>query len=149
MANNVLNVLSNEYRNNLDEIDELVASLKRSGASRSERRAILRTASRQNKLSAKAQEKAQEQAYEYYKQVIDKDMVYFFTMLGLTMIEDYHWQEKDTDHGQISSLFDRLQAKMRKYEETDLDKLVDKFYELSEIKLVSNQQEYDEEYKKD
>ena len=154
MANeSFFNVLSNEYRSNYDEINDIAATIRSTGASRAERRRIQKMICRQTKLTERAQKRAQDSvnkdAYEHYKNVTDRDMVYFFAMLGLTMIEDYHWYEKDNDHGQISSLFDRVQAKMRKYEKLDLKELTKKFYDESEIILVSNQQEFDEESEKE
>ena len=126
MKNNYqgLNVLSNQSRKNLDianidTIDEVANMIKSSGASRGERRRLEKALAKTNKLSAKALKKAQEkvnyEAYEEYKDITDLDFVHFNAILGLVMCDDYHWKEDGLDHGQITSLFERIQTKMAKY----------------------------------
>ena len=56
-------------------------------------------------------------AYEKYRDITDNDFVHFNAILALVMYEDYHWKETDEqDHGQITSLLERIQKKLRKYQ---------------------------------
>lgn len=121
--NQGLNFLSNQARDNLtnmDTIDEVANMIKASGASRGERRRLEKALAKTTKLSNKARAKAQcnldYSAYEEFREITDLDFVHFNAVLGIVMYEDYHWKEDENqEHGQILSLFERIQAKMRKY----------------------------------
>ena len=157
--NSVSNVLSNAKRNelidvnNFDTIDEVANMIKAHGASRGERRRLEKALAKTNKLSAKALKKAQErvnyEAYESYKESVDMDFTHFNAILGLVMVEDYHWKEDDT-HDQITSLFDRFQAKMQKYNKLDwtTQDICKYLKELTGVTLITDHQKNIEEFEK-
>lgn len=153
MKNNYqgLNVLNNKTRSampditNIDTIDEVANMIKSSGASRGERRRLEKALAKTNKLSAKALQKAQSKvnmkAYEEYREIAELDFVHFNAILGLVMCEDYHWKEKDSEeHGQLFSLFDRIQAKMKKYNKLGYStkQVCERFEEVSGIMLMTD-----------
>ena len=157
--NSVSNVLSNAKRNelidvnNFDTIDEVANMIKAHGASRGERRRLEKALAKTNKLSAKALKKAQDrvnyEAYEAYKESVDMDFTHFNAILGLVMVEDYHWKEDDT-HDQITSLFDRFQAKMQKYNKLDwtTQDICKYLKELTGVTLIPDHQTNIEEFEK-
>ena len=117
--NNIpLNVFSNSYRQENDQIQEVANMINNSGMSRSQRRRLEKTLSKTNKLSQKAMDKLENKAYKKYREIVDVDFVHFNAILGLVMYEDYHWKEEATqEHGQITSLMERIQKKMLKYQD--------------------------------
>lgn len=122
-----LNVLSNSGRDALndnimhdDVIDAVANMINTSGKNRAQRRRLERGLARTNKLTEKAQKKINNSLYEEYKSVTDKDFVHFNAILALVMYDDYRWREtEENDHGQITSLLERIQKKMTKYLEMD------------------------------
>lgn len=120
-----LNVLSNDSREtlnnnimNTDVIDAVANMINTSGKNRAQRRRLEKGLARTNKLSEKAQKKLDYSLYHEYKAVTDKDFVHFNAILALVMFEDYRWIEtEENDHGQITSLLERVQKKMLKYKD--------------------------------
>lgn len=115
-SNLPFNVLSNQTKKETDEIDEIANMINNSGANRAQRRRLEKTLAKTTKLSQKAMDKLSEKAYKEYTEITDKDFVHFNAVLGMVMYEDYHWTEDENqEHGQITSLMERIQKKMRKY----------------------------------
>lgn len=110
------NVLSNQYIKESDQIDEIANMINNSGANRAQRRRLEKTLAKTTKLSQKAMDKLSEKAYKEYMDITDRDFIHFNAVLGMVMYEDYHWTEDETqEHGQITSLMERIQKKMKKY----------------------------------
>ena len=87
------------------------------GVSRTERKQILRALNKTTRLTEKAQKRLDQSAYEKYRDITDLDFVHFNAILGLVLYEDYHWKEDENqEHGQITSMMERIQKKMRKYQ---------------------------------
>lgn len=117
MKNEPLNVLSSTYRKKLSPVDEVAQMLTAPGVSRTERKQILRALNKTTKLTEKAQKRLDQSAYEKYRDITDLDFVHFNAILGLVLYEDYHWKEDENqEHGQITSMMERIQKKMRKYQ---------------------------------
>ncbi len=121
MDNNTpLNVFSNQYRQENNQIDQIANMINTSGANRGQRRRLEKTLAKTTKLSQKAMAKLEDKAYEKYMGIAERDFVHFNAILGLVMYEDYHWKEsEDQEHGQILSLMERIQKKMKKYQDMD------------------------------
>ena len=102
-----------------------------SGQNRSQRRRLEKSLGRVENIMEHTQKHLDRSAYAEYQKAVDKNFIHFFAILGLTMIEDYNWRESpDNDHGQITSLFQRVDKKIKKYSEMgytteDLVKLLD------------------------
>lgn len=117
MKNEPLNVLSSTYREKLSPVDEVAQMLTAPGVSRTERKQILRALNKTTRLTEKAQKRLDQSAYEKYRDITDLDFVHFNAILGLVLYEDYHWKEDENqEHGQITSMMERIQKKMRKYQ---------------------------------
>ena len=141
---NMMNVLDNSFRNKVmeqDVIDTVANMINTSGANRAQRRRLEKGLARANKLSEKAQKKLDYSAYNKYKAITDEDFVHFNAVLALVMYEDYRWEEDpDAEHGQITSLMERIQKKMRKLQKDGYSTkdIVNRVYELTGIQLVSD-----------
>lgn len=117
MKNEPLNVLSSAYREKLSPVDEVAQMLTAPGVSKTERKQILRALNKTTRLTEKAQKRLDQSAYEKYRDITDLDFVHFNAILGLVLYEDYHWKEDENqEHGQITSMMERIQKKMRKYQ---------------------------------
>lgn len=142
--NDIKNVLDNSFRNKImeqDVIDSVANMINSSGANRAQRRRLEKGLARANKLSEKAQKKLDYSAYNKYKAITDKDYVHFNAVLALVMYEDYRWKEDpDAEHGQITSLMERIQKKMRKLKDKgyETEDIVNRVYELTGIQLISD-----------
>ena len=123
-----------------DAITEVANMLNNSGKNRSQRRRLERSLRQIDRITTHAQERLDKSAYEEYERRVDQNFIHFFAILGLTFLEDYNWKEDDT-HGQIVSLFKRVDAKIRKYAELgyDTDGLVELLEEKTGIELVPNE----------
>ncbi|MBR6289324.1 MAG: hypothetical protein IKR19_08315 [Acholeplasmatales bacterium] len=140
-TNNPLNVMSNQKRSEINQVDEIADMINKSAVNRAQRRRIEKSIARTTKLSQKTMEKLQNSAYEKYKEVTDKDFVHFNAILALVMYEDYHWKEDENqDHGQITSLMERIQKKMRKYQDLEYstEDLAREVYKKTGILLISD-----------
>ena len=85
------------------------------------------------------QNRVDRSAYTQYQKAVDENFLHFYSILALTMKEDYHWREDET-HDQISSLLERIDNKIKKYAEKgytteDLVKLLN---ETCDIQLISD-----------
>ena len=139
-----LNVLSNrsflddlQDRNAVNEVTAMVSS----AGNRRTRRKIEKSLIKTENILRYADKKASERANEEIIKRTDSNYVHFFAILALTMYEDYHWQESaDNDHGQITSLMERLNKKMVKYEEYSTDEIVKMVDDLMGILLLTDKQ---------
>lgn len=137
-----LNVLSQktvkDYMSD-DCIQDVANLLKAKGGNRNQRRRLEKSLGKVETVISHAQKKVDDSAYREYQKAVDKNYVHFFSCLALTMIEDYGWKESpDNDHGQISSLMERVDKKIKKYvdmgyETEDIVNLVD---DITGIRLV-------------
>ena len=112
------NVLSNASRDSMSTVDQVSQMLSAPGVSKSERKQIRRALNKTRQLTSKAQARLDQSAYEKYRDITDMEFVHFNAVLALTMYHDYRWTEDDSqEHGQITSLMERIQKRMRKYQE--------------------------------
>ena len=114
-----LNVLKqksiSEYMSD-DCIQDVANLLKSKGGNRSQRRRLEKSLNKVENVLSHAQRRVDDSAYREYQKAVDRNYVHFFSCLALTMIEDYGWQEtEDNDHGQITSLLERVDKKIKKY----------------------------------
>lgn len=129
-----LNVLNNtsklDYMSD-DCIQEVANMINASGNNRSQRRRLEKSLSKVENIMEHTQKRVDRSAYEEYQKAVDKNFIHFYAILGLTMIEDYKWKEtEDNDHGPITSLFERVDKKIKKYSDMgysteDLVKMLD------------------------
>jgi len=140
-----LNVLSqkkpSEYMSD-DAIKDVANMINASGENRSQRRRIERSLRKVENITAHAQKHLDYSAYKHYQKAVGENYVHFFACLGLTMIEQYGWRETpDNNHGQISSLIERVDNTIKKYakQECTTEDLVEKFEEITGISLVAEQ----------
>lgn len=123
---------------NLDTVDQVAALINSKTTNRSQRRRLEKSLKRVNTIYNHVQNQVDLSAYKQYQKAVDENFVHFYSVLALTMKEDYHWREDET-HDQISSLLERVDNKIKKYAEKkytteDLVKLVN---EKCDIQLVS------------
>ena len=135
---NVLNI-SNRI-DNPDAVDQVAALIDSKAKSPSQRKRLERALKKVDTIYKYAQEKVNYNAYKEYQKAVDKNYVHFFSILALTMKEDYLWREDDT-HDQLSSLLERVGKKIDKYANMnysteDLSNLVE---ERIGIKLVPDE----------
>ena len=145
MENNLpLNVLSNQSRTEVtldQQIDEIANLINATGGNRAQRRRIEKSIAKTTRLSEKTIKKIENSAYEKYRDITDKDYVHFNAILALVMYEDYHWKETDEqEHGQITSLMERIQKKIRKYQNMNYSTkdIVKEVYKKTGILLISD-----------
>ena len=101
-----------------DAITTVANMINTSGANRKQRKAIAKSLNKVETIMNHCQKRVNYKAYEEYQKAVDSNFLHFFACLGLTMLEDYHWKEtEDNDHGQITSLFQRVGKKIDKYAE--------------------------------
>lgn len=140
-----LNVLSqkkpSEYMSD-DCIQDVANMLKSKGGNRSQRRRLEKSLGRVETVLSHVQKRVDNSAYKEYQKAVDKDYVHFFSCLALTMIEDYGWNEtEDNEHGQITSLLERVDRKIRKYSDLGYttEDLTHKLDEMTGILLVPDE----------
>lgn len=140
-----LNVLSqkkpSEYMSD-DCIQDVANMLKSKGGNRSQRRRLEKSLGRVETVLSHVQKRVDDSAYREYQKAVDKNYVHFFSCLALTMIEDYGWKEtEDNEHGQITSLLERVDKKIKKYAELGYttEDLTHKLDEMTGILLVPDE----------
>lgn len=137
-----LNVLSQktvkDYMSD-DCIQDVANLLKAKGGNRNQRRRLEKSLGKVETVISHAQKKVDDSAYREYQKAVDKNYVHFFSCLALTMIEDYGWKEtEDNEHGQITSLLERVDKKIKKYAELGYttEDLVNKVEDITGLLLV-------------
>lgn len=125
---NVLNVLNRI--DSPDAIEQVANFINSKAKSPSQRKRLERALGKVNTIYKYAQDKVNLDAYKQYQAAVDQNFLHFFSILALTMKEDYHWREDD-NHDQISSLLEKVDNKINKYANKgytteDLIELVDK-----------------------
>lgn len=139
-----LNVLS--QRSFLDDYKDRnavneVAAMVNTAGNRRTRRKIEKSLIKTENILRYADKKAAERANEEIIKRTDSNYVHFFAILALTMYEDYRWRESDdNDHGQITSLMERLNKKMVKYEGYSTEEVVKIVDDLTGILLLTDKQ---------
>lgn len=127
-----LNVLADkkpEFIMTDDAVSQVADMINSSNKNRNQRRRLERTLRKIDNITSHAQDHLDKSAYKEYEKRVDKNFLHFFAILGLCMMEDYNWKEDET-HGQIVSLFKRMEKKINKYADMgysteDLIKLLD------------------------
>lgn len=112
-----LNVLSKNFEDRLvqeDSIDQVARMINQSGKNRSQRRRLERQLGRVQTVMSQCQKRVDKSAYKEYQDRLDENFLHFFATLAIVLKEDYHWREDET-HDQITSLMDRMNAKLNKY----------------------------------
>jgi len=128
---------------NIDSVDQVAAMINSKATSPSQRKRLERSLNKINTIYQKAQAKVDYSAYEKYRDITDLDFVHFNAILGITMYEDYNWREtEENEHGQITSLMERIQKNMRKYKEMGCSTkdVAKKLEDLTGIVLVPDNQ---------
>lgn len=141
-----LNVLNqkkkpSEYMSD-DCIQDVANILKSKGGNRSQRRRLEKSLGKVETVLSHVQKRVDDSAYREYQKAVDKNYVHFFSCLALTMIEDYGWKEtEDNEHGQITSLLERVDKKIKKYAELGYttEDLTHKLDEMTGILLVPDE----------
>lgn len=139
-----LNVLSAKNTSDFmsdDAIATVAQMINTSGANRSQRRRLEKSLKRVETIRTYAQKHLDDSAYKQYAKAVDDNFIHFFACLGLTMIDEYKWKETpENDHGQISSLLERVGKTIDKYanEGYDTEGLVKLFEEKTGIVLVAD-----------
>lgn len=140
-----LNIFDLAKRVNQDPVEQVANMINDKSVSPSQRKRLERSLNKIDNIYKHAQNKLDYSAYEKYRDITDLDFVHFNAILGITMYEDYHWTEsEDVEHGQITSLMERIQKNMRKYKNMGCSTkdVAKKLEELTGIVLVP-----DNEYK--
>lgn len=124
---------------NMDTVDQVAAMINAKTTNRSQRRRLEKSLKRVNTIYSHVQNRVDRSAYTQYQKAVDENFLHFYSILALTMKEDYHWREDET-HDQISSLLEKVDNKINKYAEKgyntkDLVKLLD---ETCDIKLIAD-----------
>ena len=139
-----LNVLN--QRSFLDDlrdvnaVNEVTAMVSASG-NRSTRRRVEKALNKTQNISKHAHKKANERANKELQRKTDLNYVHFFAILALTMYEDYRWKEsEENEHGQITSLMERVNKKILKYADYSTDEIVKIVDEKMGILLVTDEQ---------
>lgn len=117
-----LNVLSQKKDYMSDDCIQEVANMinSHSGTNRAQRKRLERALNKVENIYSQAQKRVDRSAFRLYMDELDKNYVHFFACLGLCMIEQYHWNEAaENEHGQISSLIERVDKTIRKYAEME------------------------------
>jgi hypothetical protein len=116
-----LNVLSQKKDYMSDDcIQEVANMINNCGGNRSQRKRLERALNKVENIYSQAQKRVDRSAFRLYMDELDKNYVHFFACLGLCMIEQYHWNEAaENEHGQISSLIERVDKTIRKYAEME------------------------------
>ncbi|SFU57576.1 hypothetical protein [Butyrivibrio sp. INlla21] len=113
---NVLNLKNRQDYMSDDCIQDVANMINASGQNRSQRRRLEKSLGKVENIMEHTQKHLDRSAYAEYQKAVDQNFIHFFAVLGLTMIEDYGWKETpDNDHGQITSLFQRVDKKIKKY----------------------------------
>lgn len=114
MSNIPYNVLSSDNLSQQQIIDNVATMINNAGYNRAQRRRLEKALCQTNKLSQKCQEKISKNVYKEYCEAVDENFLHFFSVVALTLAEDYYWREDDT-HDQISSMLERVSKKIDKY----------------------------------
>ena len=134
-----LNVLSKATRESRDTITQVASMINNSGMNRSQRRRLEKALKTTETITAHAQKHVNKKAYKEFQNILDVDMVHFFACLGITMYRSYHWTEtEDNEHGQITSLFERVNKTMKDYAAKGIEtpEIVNELDELTGIRLI-------------
>ncbi len=134
-----LNVLNRKNYMTDDVIGDVANIINAKGRNRSQRRRLEKSLGKVETIMAHAQKHLDYKAYEEYQKAVDSNYIHFFACLGMTMIEDYNWKEsEDNEHGQIMSLFERVNKKIVKYSNMgyNTEDIVDRLEEVTGIKLI-------------
>lgn len=126
---------------NQDAIGQVASRINTATASPSQRKRLERSLNKLENIHRHVQDHLDYSAYEKYRDITDLDFVHFNAILGITMYEDYHWTESENaEHGQITSLMERIQKNMRKYKSMGYStrEVADKLEELTGIRLVAD-----------
>lgn len=122
---------------NMDSIDKVAAMINTKTTNRGQRRRLEKSLKKVDRIYKHVQDRVDRSAYEQYQKAVDEDFLHFYSILALTMKEDYHWRE-DEQHDQISSLLERVDNKIKKYADKGYKtkNLVDLVEESCDIKLI-------------
>ena len=119
---NVLNKKRTLEPFDADVVSQMEKAICSRNLSPSERKQVIRALKKTENIVNAAQGKLDRATYDECVRIVDSDFVHFTAALGLVMYEDYRWREGiDNDHGQISSMFDRLNKKLEKYKNKGYD----------------------------
>ena len=124
---------------NMDTVDQVAAMINSKTTNRSQRRRLEKSLKRVNTIYSHVQNRVDRSAYKEYQKAVDENFLHFYSILALTMKEDYHWREDET-HDQISSLLERIDNKIKKYAEKGYttEDLVQLLNETCDIQLISD-----------
>ncbi len=147
MNNQGLNVLANSPKSDdfmSDKaISELASMINAAGRNRAERKRLQRTLRKTENIRKAVQQNVDMSAYREFSKIVDQNFTHFFACLGILMHDKYHWQEtEDHEHGQIVSLFERLNKLIDKYADMNYSTqdICDELYEKTGIQLMMDEE---------
>lgn len=136
---NVLNKRS--FLDDLREVDAVneVTAMVNGAGNRSTRRKIEKALNKTQNITKHANKKATERANKELLNKAEEDLVWLYSMVGLTLIKKYKWTNKG-EHGQIEAFFDKMTSLMNQYNDAGYT-VYDCANELEELTGISLQAE--------
>ncbi len=96
-----------------DAINEVTAMVNASG-NRSTRRRIEKALNKTQNITKHANKKATERANKELLNKAEEDLIWLYSMVGLTLIKKYRWTNVG-EHGQVEAFFDKMTSLMNQY----------------------------------
>lgn len=96
-----------------DAVNEVTAMINASG-NRSTRRRVEKALNKTQNITKHADKKATERANRQLANKAEEDMVWLYSMVGLTLYKKYFWKNEG-EHGQIEAFFDKMTSLMNQY----------------------------------
>lgn len=119
-------------------VNEVVAMINSTG-NRSTRRRVEKALNKTQNITKHANKKATERANKELSNKAEEDLVWLYSMAGLTLFKEYAWTN-DGEHGQIETFFDKMTSLMNQYNDAGYT-VYDCADELEELTGISLQTE--------
>lgn len=137
-----LNVLNRRsFLDDLREVDAVneVTAMVNGAGNRSTRRKIEKALNKTQNIAKHANKKATERANKELLNKAEEDLVWLYSMVGLTLLKKYRWSNEG-EHGQIEAFFDKMTSLMNQYNDAGYT-VYDCANELEELTGISLQTE--------
>lgn len=122
MDNTPFNMLSKEYRENVDAVAEVAAMINNSGKNRGQRRRLEKALAKTSVIYQHAQNRVDKSAYKEYQHYLDENFRRFFAVLGVIMKNQYGWEESENKED-ISELFTKINSYLVEYQNMSTDEV--------------------------
>ena len=121
----------------VDAVSEVTAMVNGSG-NRSTRRRVERALNKTQNISKYAHAKATERANKQLVAKAEEDLVWLYSMAGMTLLKHYGWTNEG-EEGQIETFFDNMTSIMNEYNDLGftVDDVAKEFEEMTGIQLVA------------